>query len=662
VFVIKRYCAFSKIKNYIKSSKNTGYLITKMDKIEIEFPDKSKKSYKKGITPIEIIKKDIGTGLAHAALAIKLDDEFLDLTRPLERGGKFRVLTFNDDEGKEIFRHSSSHILASAVLSLFPDALPTIGPAVEDGFYYDFDVKKSFSPKDLVKIEQKMHDIIKKNERFKRIELSKEKALNMFKKNPYKIELIKEFRDEKITAYKLGSFMDLCRGPHVPSTGKIKAFKLTKVAGAYWRGRAEEKQLQRIYGISFPEKRELKKHMDLLKEAEKRDHRKLSKELDLFSLHDEGPGFPFYHPKGMIIINLLKDFWRQEHNKAGYKEIQTPILLNKRLWEQSGHWDHYKENMYFTKIDDQDYAIKPMNCPGGILIYKERVHSYRELPLRVGEMGLVHRHELSGVLAGLFRLRCFTQDDAHIFMRPDQIKDEIIGVINLVDKFYKIFGFEYHVELSTRPEDAMGSLEQWNIAEKGLENALKAKKMKYKLNVGEGAFYGPKIDFHIKDCLGRTWQCATIQLDFAMPDKFDLFYIGEDGQKHKPVMIHRVIYGSLERFFGILIEHYAGKFPLWLSPVQVRILTVADRFNEYAEKVKNKFEEHLRVELDSRSESVSYKVREAQLAKINYILVVGEKEQKGNTVNVRTRDNKVLGPIKVGDFLKKALKEIEEKK
>ena len=634
-----------------------------MDKIEIEFPDKSKKSYKKGITPIEIIKKDIGAGLAHAALAIRLDDELLDLTRPLEKGGKLRVLTFKDEEGMNIFRHSTSHIMAEAVLSLFPNALPTIGPAVEEGFYYDFDVKKNFSPSDLEKIEKKMKEIIKKNEKFQRMELKKEKVLEMFKDNPYKVELINELGDEKISVYKQGNFIDFCRGPHVPSTGKIKAVKLTKIAGAYWRGKAEEKQLQRIYGISFPEERQLKKHIKLLEEAEKRDHRKLGKELDLFSVHDEGPGFPFFHAKGMIIINILKEFWRQEHKKAGYQEIQTPIILNKRLWEQSGHWDHYKENMYFTKIDDQDYAVKPMNCPGGILVYKERVHSYRELPIRTGEMGLVHRHELSGVLAGLFRVRCFTQDDAHIFMRPDQIKDEIIGVINLVHKFYTIFGFEYAVELSTRPEDAMGSLEQWKIAEEGLENALKARKMKYKINPGEGAFYGPKIDFHIKDCLGRTWQCATIQLDFAMPDKFDLFYIGEDGQKHRPVMIHRVIYGSIERFFGILIEQYAGKFPLWLSPVQVRVITVADRFNKYAEDIKKKLEEKgLRVEMDYKSESVSYKVREAQLAKVNYILVIGEKEVKDKTVNVRTRENKVLGPVKVGDFIEKCLKEIEEKK
>jgi threonyl-tRNA synthetase len=630
-----------------------------MPKIKITLEDMHVRSFEMGTTPAQIIdelkldKKKI--------LAAKFKEEAIDLSRPLLEDGTLKFLTFDDEEGREVFHHSTSHILAQAVTELYPKSIPTIGPAVENGFYYDFDSERSFSPEDLKKIEKRMHEIIGKDILVERKELPRQEALQLFKDNPYKKELIEELRDDMITVYFQAGYAEFCRGPHVPSTGYIKAVSLTKVAGAYWRADSRNKMLQRIYGISFPEKEMLEKYVKLAEEAEKRDHRKIGKQLDLFSIHDEGPGFPFFHPKGMVIINELKQFWRQEHIKAGYQEVQTPMILSRELWEQSGHWDHYRNSMYFTKIDDFDYAIKPMNCPGGILVYKENIHSYKELPIRMAEMGLVHRHELSGVLSGLFRVRVFTQDDAHIFMTEEQIKDEIIGVINLVDRFYKVFGFDYHVELSTMPLNAMGTKEMWDSAEKGLEDALKSKKMPYKINPGDGAFYGPKIDFHIKDCIGRTWQCATIQLDFAMPDKFDLTYEGKDGRKHRPVMIHRVVYGSIERFLGILIENYAGKFPLWLAPVQVRILTVADRFNAYAEDIKKKMEEKLRVELDLRSESIPKKVRDAQAQKIPLVVTVGEKEEASKTLAVRTYDNKVFFGISLDDFLEKTLSSIEQK-
>jgi len=632
-----------------------------MAKIKIRFPDGSVDEYEKGITIIEIAKK-LGKKLADDAVAAKLDNELVDLSTKINKDSKLRIITFRDDEGKEVFRHSSAHLMAQAIKNLFPEAKFAIGPAVEEGFYYDIDYEKSFTPEDFVKIEKEMDKIVKENLKIERTELTKKEALNLFKDNPYKTQLINELEDEKISIYKQGNFIDFCRGPHVPSTGKIKAFKLTKIAGAYWKGDAKNKQLQRLYGISFPDKKQLKDYLKLLEEAEKRDHRKLGKELDLFSIHDEGPGFPFFHPKGTVIINILKDFWRKEHAKAGYTEVITPMILNRKLWEQSGHWDHYKENMYFTKIDDQDYAIKPMNCPGGILIYKTRLRSYRELPMRMGEMGTVHRHELSGVLAGLFRVRCFTQDDAHIYMTEEQIKDEIIGVINLTDYFYKIFGFDYNVELSTKPNNAMGSDEIWEKATASLKDALDAKKIKYKINEGEGAFYGPKIDFHLKDCLGRTWQCGTIQLDFAMPEKFDLTYEGNDGKKHRPIMIHRVIYGSIERFLGILIEHYAGKFPLWLSPVQAIILNINDSHIKYGKELKERLAENsLRVETDFRAETMPKKVREAQLKRIPLILTVGDKEQKNNTVAVRTLNGKVYFNIKPEDLIKKMQEVIESK-
>ena len=631
-----------------------------MAEIKITLPDGSKKKFKKGITAKEVAFS-IGKNLGQDALAAEIDNNLADISKKISKDAKIKIITFKDKEGLEIFRHSTAHILAHAVTELFPDAKPTIGPAVEDGFYYDFDVKKPFKPEDLNKIENKMQEIINKDIPFERIELNKAEAKNIFKKNQYKTELIEEFQEP--SAYKEDTFTDLCRGPHVPSTGYIKAFKLTKIAGAYWKGDVKNEQLQRIYGVSFPEKSQLREYLHLLEEAEKRDHRKLGKQLDLFSLHEEGPGFVFWHQKGMKIISELIDFWRKEHNKEGYNEIQTPIILDRKLWEQSGHWENYQDMMYFTKIDNRDFAIKPMNCPGGILVFKEHLPSYRELPIKMAELGLVHRHELSGVLAGLFRVRAFTQDDAHIYMTEKQIKQEVVNVINLTDKIYKTFGFSYNVELSTKPEKHIGTDEQWEKTTKSLKSALTTKKIQYKINEGDGAFYGPKIDFHLKDCLGRTWQCGTIQLDMAMPDKFDLNYIAEDGNKHRLVMIHRTIYGSLERFLGILIEHYAGKFPLWLAPVQIRILTVADRFEPYANKIKEELEkQNLRVEVDGRTESVGYKVREAQLKKIPLILNVGEKEEKNKTVAIRTLDGKLHFNVKLDALIKKVLKNIKDKK
>lgn len=574
------------------------------------------------------------------------------------------MVKFNEKEEKQIFWHSSSHIVAMAVKRIYPDAKLTIGPAIENGFYYDIDM---IPVTDEVKgkIQEEVDKIIKENIPFEKEELTIDKAKKMFADNFYKIEMIEALQkkgEKKVSVYRNKDFFDLCIGPHVKTTQDIGALKLTKVSGVYWRGDSKNKSLQRIYGISFPDRKQLKKYLFMLEEAKKRDHRLIGKQMDLFSFHDEGAGFPFFHNNGMIIKNELLSFWREEHRKRNYQEIQTPIILNKKLWVQSGHWDHFKENMYFTKIDDADYAIKPMNCPGGMLVYKEKVHSYRELPLKVGEIGLVHRHEMSGVLAGLFRVRVFTQDDAHIFMMPEQIKEEIIDVIDLVDKIYKKFGFEYEVELSTRPENSMGSDEAWETATKGLEDALKSKNMKYHINEGDGAFYGPKIDFHIKDCIGRTWQCGTIQLDFTMPEKFNLEYVGKDNTKHRPVMIHRVIYGSLERFMGILTEHYAGKFPLWLAPVQVKIISVGEISNQYASKLYNDlFDKAVRVELDVRDESVAYKIREAQKQKIPYLVVVGEDEMKAETLTTRTRDNKISKDIKIKEFTDKILDEIKNR-
>nr|MDO8099779.1 threonine--tRNA ligase [Candidatus Njordarchaeota archaeon] len=631
------------------------------DAVELTFPDGSKKKYRKGITPPEVAN-DIGLRLAADAIAAKLDGVPVDLNSPIEKDSKFEVLTFDSKEGKEVLRHSAAHILAHAVTELYPEALPTIGPAVEDGFYYDFDMEP-VSSDDLKKIEAKMNEIIKADLLFKKIIVPKNQALELFKANKFKVELVGEFGGDQVTVYEQGEFKDFCRGPHALSTGKVGAVKLTKVAGAYWRGDANNPQLQRIYGVAFPTEKMLKDYIHMIEEAEKRDHRKLGQELELFSLHEEGPGMPFFLPKGLALKNKLIELLREEYKKRGYVEVSTPQILSTNLWKRSGHLESFKENMFFTEIEGADYALKPMNCPGAILIYKEKKHSYRELPLRMAEFGIVHRYELSGTLSGLLRVRFFTQDDAHIFLAPELIRDEIIELIDFVDSIYKIFGFEFRVELSTKPEKSIGSDEAWEIATKGLRDALEYKKMKYKLNPGEGAFYGPKVDFHIKDAIGRTWQCATIQLDMNLPERFDLTYIGEDSKEHRCVMIHRVILGSLERFMGILIEHYAGKLPLWLNPVQVVVINVADRHGNACMNVKEQLDKNgIRVSADLRSETVEAKIRDAHLQKINYILVVGDREVKDNTVTVRTRDNVVLGAMKIEDFIEKLNHEVKERK
>lgn len=635
-----------------------------MKNIKVTLPDGSERNYPAGTT-LTKVAEGISLRLARESLAAKVDGQLVDMGRPLERDAHVQFLTFEDEEGRQVYRHSTAHVMAQAVQKLFPGVKLAIGPAIADGFYYDFDTVEPFTPEDLEKIEKEMEAIIKEDLPFERYELSRTEALDAFRKSgqDYKVELIEDLpADVPLSCYRQGDFVDLCMGPHVPSTGSLKAVKLMSVAGAYWRGSEKNKMLQRIYGTSFPKKSLLDEYLTRIEEAKRRDHRKLGAELDLFSLQDEGPGFPFFHPKGMILRNELEKFWREEHKKRGYHEVRTPIILNRFLWEQSGHWDHYRENMYFTVIDEGDYAVKPMNCPGGILIYKSRLHSYRELPIRMGELGLVHRHELSGALHGLMRVRCFTQDDAHIFMLPSQVKDEIIGVINLEDDFYRVFGFPYHVELSTKPENAMGSDEVWEMATGALRDALETRGLDYKVNEGDGAFYGPKIDFHLKDSLGRTWQCGTIQLDFVMPETFDLTYVGEDGQKHRPVMIHRTIFGSLERFIGILTEHFAGAFPAWLAPVQVRVIPITDRHAEYARKVADSLDlKGIRVEIDSRNEKINYKIREAQAQKIPYMLVVGDKEAENGTVAVRQRAKGDLGAMPLSVFGEKLLEEINTK-
>jgi len=633
--------------------------------VSLKFPNNEVREFPENITALEVAKA-LSPRLAKEALCASINGKLIDLSQKISESGEFRLYTFEDDEGKDVFRHSSAHLMAQAVKRLFPKTKLAIGPAIKDGFYYDFEPIESFSPEDLEKIEAEMEKIVKEDLPIERFVLSREEAIKFFEEKGeiYKVELVKDIPEGvEISFYRQGEFVDLCAGPHVPSTGYLKAFKLLSIAGAYWRGNEKNKMLQRIYGVSFPKKSQLTDYLNFLEEAKKRDHRKIGQELDLFSLQEEGPGFPFFHPKGMVIRNELENFWREKHRLAGYQEIKTPIILNRELWERSGHWAHYKENMYFTKIDDQDYAIKPMNCPGSILVYKSKLHSYREFPIRLAELGLVHRHELSGVLHGLMRVRCFTQDDAHIFMLPEQVKDEIIGVINLIDEFYRLFGFEYHVELSTRPENSMGSDELWELATNSLKEALEERGLPYKINEGDGAFYGPKIDFHLKDCLGRTWQCGTIQLDFQMPEKFDLTYIGEDGQKHRPVMIHRVVFGSIERFIGILIEHYAGAFPVWLSPVQVRIITVAERHRDYAQEIYQKlFNQGVRVEVDDRNETIGYKIREGQMQKIPYLLIVGDKEIEQGLVAVRKRGVGDLGQKPFGEFMEELLAEIREKR
>jgi len=632
--------------------------------IKVTLKDGSIKEYEKGTTILEAAKA-ISEGLARVALAGEVDGEVKDLSYKLEKDCKLNILTFDTEGGKHAYRHTTSHVMAQAVKRLYPEAKLAIGPSIENGFYYDFDVEKPFSSEDLSKIEAEMAKIIKEDYPLERFTLPRDEAIAFMeeKNEPYKVELIRDLPEgEEISFYKQGDFVDLCAGPHLPSTGKIKAFKLLSVAGAYWRGNEKNKMLQRIYGTSFSKKSELDAYLFRLEEAKKRDHRKLGRELDLFDIYDEGPGFPFFMPKGMVLRNVLEDFWREEHKKRKYQEIRTPIILNEDLWHRSGHWDHYKENMYFTKIDEGNYAIKPMNCPGGMLVYKRRLHSYRDLPQRMAELGLVHRHELSGALHGLMRVRCFTQDDAHIFMTPEQIRDEVLGVIDLIDQFYSVFGFKYHVELSTRPEDSMGTDEQWEMATNALKDALEAKKMEYKINEGDGAFYGPKIDFHLEDSIGRTWQCGTIQLDFQMPERFDLVYIGADGERHRPVMIHRVVFGSIERFIAILTEHYAGAFPTWLAPVQVKVIAILDKHHEYANKVQRALEERgIRTEIDIRNEKIGYKIREAQLEKIPYMLVIGDKEMENGAVAVRSRKDGDLGAMSLDEFIAKITKEIEMK-
>lgn len=572
---------------------------------------------------------------------------------------------FEEDPESKAFRHTSSHVLAQAVKRLFPEAKLGIGPAIDYGFYYDFDLEHKFTEEDLAAIEKEMKKITKANIPLERFELPREEAIKFMeeKGESYKVELIKDLpEDEVISFYKQGEFVDLCAGPHKGSTGAIKAFKLTSVAGAYWRGNEKNKMLQRIYGTSFPKQQMLEEYLRMLEEAKKRDHRRIGKEMDLFAIMEEGPGFPFFFPKGMVIRNELEAFWRKSHVERGYEEIKTPLILNEELWHTSGHWDHYKNNMYFTKIDENNYAIKPMNCPGAMLAYKRKMYSYRDFPMRICELGQVHRDELSGALHGLMRVRTFTQDDAHIFMLPEQMKDEIVGVIDFIDHVYKLFGFKYHVELSTRPESFMGTEEEWDKATDALREALEDKGMDYIINEGDGAFYGPKIDFHLEDSIGRTWQCGTIQLDFQMPQRFDLTYVGSDGEKHRPVMIHRVIFGSIERFIGILTEHFAGKFPLWLAPVQAKLLTVTQRFNDYAYEVAKRLTDaSLRVEVDDRNEKIGYKIREARIQRDTYMLIIGEREQKAGTVSVRSIKEGELGEMSVEDLIAKLRKEIDTK-
>lgn len=626
--------------------------------------DGSIREYPVNTTLIEIAR-DISDGLARLALAGEVNGDLVDIRTPVKEDIRLNFLTFDDDGGKLAFWHTSTHIMAQAVTRLFPQAKLAIGPAIENGFYYDFDVDRPFTPEDLEAIEKEMKKIIKENYKIENFSLPREEAFKLVeeKNENYKYELIRDLPDEEnLSFYKQGEFIDLCAGPHIPTTGKVKAFKLLSIAGAYWRGSEKNKMLQRIYGISYPKKSQLDEYLNRLEEAKKRDHRKLGRELDLFSIHPEGPGFPFFHPKGMVIRNTLEDFWRKEHEKAGYLEIRTPIILNKDLWQQSGHWDHYQENMYFTEIDGEDYAVKPMNCPGGMLVYKTSMHSYKDLPLRMGELGLVHRHELSGALHGLMRVRNFTQDDAHLYMTQDQIKDEIIGIIELTDKIYNIFGFKYHVELSTRPENSMGSDEDWDRAIMSLKDALEEKGVKYRINEGDGAFYGPKIDFHLEDSIGRTWQCGTIQLDFQMPEKFDLTYVGPDGEKHRPAMVHRTIFGSIERFIGILTEHFAGAFPLWISPVQVKIIPIGEKHHDYARDLYDRFRENdIRVEVDYRNEKIGYKIREAQIQKTPYMIILGDKELESNQLSLRSRSEGDLGTMAIDDFIAKLLNEIKEK-
>ena len=635
-----------------------------MADVKIILPDGSAKEYAAGTTLGEAVKQ-LSNSLAKKVLAANVNGELTDLREELVDGSEVAFLTFEEDGGKHTLRHTASHILAQAVKRLWPEAKLAIGPAIDKGFYYDIDMEHTLTPEDLGKIEKEMSRIVKENLPITKSVMSRQEAIEFFKsKNEdYKVELIEDLpEDAVISCYAQGDFIDLCAGPHVASTGKVKAFKLQSIAGAYWRGDEKNKMLQRIYGTAFEKKEELDAYLHLLEEAAKRDHRKLGKELGLFVIKEEGPGFPFFLPKGMALRNELENFWREVHHDFDYEEIRTPIILSKHLWETSGHWDHYRENMYTTIIDDEEYAIKPMNCPGGILVYQNEMHSYRDFPLRYAELGLVHRHELSGALHGLFRVRAFTQDDAHVFMLPDQMQTELMKVIELFDRIYSQFGLKYHVELSTKPDNAMGDDAIWEAATEALRNAIEAKGIPYVINPGDGAFYGPKLDYHIEDSLGRTWQCGTIQLDMNLPERFQIEYIGEDGQKHRPIMIHRACFGSMERFIGILTEHYAGAFPTWMAPVQVKILPISEKHVEYAKALaKQMHRDYVRVEVDDRSEKIGYKIRQAQMAKVPYMLVVGDKEVEEGTVNVRKHGGDELGSVPFEEFFNAIKIEIKER-
>ena len=632
--------------------------------MKITLKDGSVKEYERSMSVLDIAK-DISEGLARAATCAKIDGDIVDLRTDVSKDCELELLTFDSEDGRGAFWHTTSHIMAQAIKRLYPETKLAIGPSIDNGFYYDLDRETPFVAEDLEKIEAEMKKIVKEALPIERFTKTREEAIAYFKENnePYKVELVEDLPEgEEISFYKQGEFVDLCAGPHLMSTKAVKAFKLTSLAGAYWRGSEKNKMLTRIYGISYPKKADLEEYLHMMEEAKKRDHRKLGRELGLFMMCDEGPGFPFFLPKGMVLKNTLLDYWRELHKENGYVEVSTPIILSRHLWENSGHWDHYKDNMYTTMIDEEDYAVKPMNCPGGMLVYKSEPRSYKDLPLRLGELGLVHRHEKSGALHGLFRVRCFTQDDAHIFMTPEQIRDEIKGVARLIDEIYSLFGFKYHVELSTRPENSMGSDEDWEMATEGLRGALDDLGLDYMVNEGDGAFYGPKIDFHLEDSIGRTWQCGTIQLDMQMPQRFDLEYTGADGEKHRPIMIHRVAFGSIERFIGILIEHFAGAFPTWLAPVQVKVLPISEKHLEYGKKVLAQLEEAgIRAELDERAEKIGYKIREAQMNKIPYMLVVGAKEEEQNLVSVRSRFAGDEGQKDIASFIDAIKEEIQAK-
>lgn len=628
--------------------------------IRVTLKDNVVKEFEAGVCPADIAKS-LGMGLYKAACAARVDGEACDLRTPLEKDCSLEILTFEDKYGKHAFWHTAAHVMAQAIQHLWPQAKFGIGPALDDGWYYDIGGVEPFTPEQFADIEAEMKKIVKADLPVEKRFITLEEGRELFAGQDYKLELLEEYAEKgwQLSIYTQGDFTDLCAGPHLMSTGALKAVKILSTASAYWRGDASRDSLCRVYGTAFPKASELEAHLAMLEEAKKRDHRKLGKELGLFALMEEGPGFPFFLPKGMLLKNTLIDYWREVHHKAGYQEVSTPMILNRSLWERSGHWDHYKQNMYTTVIDDTDFAIKPMNCPGGMLVYKTQPHSYRDLPLRVGELGLVHRHELSGALHGLMRVRCFTQDDAHIFMMPSQIKDEIIGVVRLIDQVYSLFGFEYHIELSTMPEDHMGALEDWEMATDALKAAMDELGRPYEINEGDGAFYGPKLDFHLVDAIGRTWQCGTIQLDFQLPERFELEYIGEDGQKHRPVMVHRVVFGSIERFIGILIEHFAGAFPVWLAPEQVRMVPISEAHREYARKVAAELDEAgIRVTVDDRNEKMGYKIRQAQLEKVPYMLVVGAKEMEDGTVSVRARKEEKGGTKTVAEFKAQILEEI----